>query len=54
MATKKEQGGHSPYEPYKPAPSGPYTPAPSRDSIKIASGDADIKSMQYPTEKVSF
>ena len=54
MATKKEQGGHSPYEPYKPAPSGPYTPAPSRDSIKIASGDSDIKSMHYPTEKGFF
>ena len=50
---KKEQGGHSPYEPYKPAPSGPYTPAPSRNSIKIAS-DADIKSMHYPTEKGFF
>ena len=23
-----EEGGHSPYEPYKPAPSGPYVPAP--------------------------
>ena len=54
MATKKEQGGHYPYEPYKPDPSGPYTPAPSRDSIKIASGDADIKSMHYPTEKGFF
>ena len=50
---KKEQGGHSPYEPYKPAPSGPYTPAPSRNSIKIAS-DADIKCMHYPTEKGFF
>ena len=28
---KKEQGGHSPYEPYKPAPSGPYVPPPSRE-----------------------
>ena len=54
MATKKEQGGHSPYEPYKPAPSGPYTAAPSRDSIKIASGDADTSSMHYPTEKGFF
>ena len=53
MATKKEQGGHSPYEPYKPAPSGPYTPAPSRDSIKIAS-DAAAKNMHYPTEKGFF
>ena len=25
-----EEGGHSPYEPYKPAPSGPYVPAPTR------------------------
>lgn len=24
----KEEGGRSPYEPWKPAPSGPYTPAP--------------------------
>ena len=31
MGTKKEEGGHSPYEPYKPAPSGPYTPAPKRE-----------------------
>ena len=23
-----EEGGHSPYEPYTPAPSGPYVPAP--------------------------
>ena len=26
-----EEGGHSPYEPYKPAPSGPYVPAPKRE-----------------------
>ena len=57
MAKKKEPtpgDGDSPYQPYKPKPSGPYTPAPSRDSIKIASGDADIKSMHYPTEKGFF
>jgi len=24
----KEEGGRSPYEPWKPAPSGPYSPAP--------------------------
>ena len=35
MGTKKEEGGHSPYEPYKPAPSGPYTPAHSRE-IRLA------------------
>jgi len=33
--TKKEKGGHSPYEPYKPAPSGPYTPAPKAE-IRLA------------------
>ncbi len=27
---KKEKGGHSPYEPYKPAPSGPYTKPPKK------------------------
>ena len=57
MAKKKEPtpgDGGSPYQPYNPKPSGPYTPAPSRDSIKIASGDADIKSMHYPTEKGFF
>ena len=32
---KKEKGGHSPYEPYKPAPSGPYTPAP-KPEIRLA------------------
>ena len=31
MGTKKEEGGHSPYEPYQPAPSGPYTAAPKRE-----------------------
>ena len=55
MATKKEQGGHSPYEPYKPAPSGPYTPAPSRDSIKIANlTEPDASIMNYVTEKGYF
>ena len=27
---KKEEGGHSPYEPYKPAPGGPYVPTPNK------------------------
>ena len=55
MATKKQQGGHSPYEPYKPAPSGPYTPAPSRDSIKIANlTEPDASIMNYVTEKGYF
>tara|TARA_B100000424_G_C22554196_1_gene314400 strand:- start:220 stop:402 length:183 start_codon:yes stop_codon:yes gene_type:complete len=31
MGTKKEEGGHSPLQPYKPAPSGPYVPAPKRE-----------------------
>ena len=57
MATKKEQGGHSPYEPYKPAPSGPYTPAPARESLKLASladGKPDSSMMNYVTEKGFF
>ena len=55
MATKKEQGGHSPYEPYKPAPSGPYTPPPSRDSLKIANlTEPDASIMNYVTEKGYF
>ena len=29
-----EEGGHSPYEPYKPAPSGPYVPAPRLANTK--------------------
>ena len=33
----KEEGGRSPYEPYKPAPTGPFVPAPGRDK-EIASG----------------
>ena len=33
----KEEGGHSPYQPWKPAPGGPYVPAPSRDKMKISS-----------------
>ena len=55
MATKKEQGGHSPYEPYKPAPSGPYTPAPSRNSLKLASfSKAKPGDMGHVTEKGFF
>ena len=26
----KEEGGHSPYQPWKPAPGGPYVPAPGK------------------------
>tara|TARA_B100000424_G_scaffold161023_1_gene123345 strand:- start:755 stop:1243 length:489 start_codon:yes stop_codon:yes gene_type:complete len=48
MGTKKEEGGHSPYEPYKPAPSGPYTPAPKRNELMIA----DISG--FPTTKGLF
>ena len=33
----KEKGGHSPYQPWEPAPGGPYVPAPSRDKMKISS-----------------
>ena len=28
---KKEEGGHSPYQPWKPAPGGPYVPSPGRE-----------------------
>ena len=37
MGTKKEEGGRSPYQPYKPAPSGPYVPAPKpKPEIRLA------------------
>ena len=35
-----EEGGHSPYTPWKPAPGGPYVPAPERpkrDGMTISS-----------------
>tara|TARA_B100000131_G_C17842105_1_gene502245 strand:- start:88 stop:684 length:597 start_codon:yes stop_codon:yes gene_type:complete len=28
----KEEGGHSPYQPWKPAPGGPYVPAPGKET----------------------
>ena len=32
----KEEGGHSPYQPWKPAPGGPYVPAPGRETANWA------------------
>ena len=43
-----------PYQAPKEDPKNPYVPAPKKNSLKIASGDADIKSMHYPTEKGFF
>ena len=59
MAKKKETPGEggSPYQPYKPKPSGPYVPAPSRESLKLASsanGRPDPSIMNYVTEKGFF
>ena len=54
MGTKKEKGGGSPYEPYKPAPSGPYTPAPKRDSLKLATFSGSSSDMGRVTEKGFF
>ena len=38
ISKKKETPGEggSPYQPYKPKPSGPYVPAPKKNSLKIA------------------
>ena len=40
ISKKKETPGEggSPYQPYKPKPSGPYVPAPKRDGLQIAKG----------------
>ena len=59
MTKKKETPGEggSPYQPYKPKPSGPYTPAPARESLKLASladGKPDSSMMNYVTEKGFF
>ena len=35
MGTKKEEGGHSPMQPYKPDPSGPYVHAP-KGELRLA------------------
>ena len=34
----EEEGGRSPYEPYKPAPSGPYSPPPKRKELASGPG----------------
>ena len=59
MTKKKETPGEggSPYQPYKPKPSGPYTPAPAREALKLASlddGKPDSSMMNYVTEKGFF
>ena len=59
MAKKEPTPGEggSPYQPYKPKPSGPYTPPPSRESLKLASlvdGEPDSSMMNYVTEKGFF
>ena len=59
ISKKKETPGEggSPYQPYKPKPSGPYVPAPKKNSLKIANladGTPDASIMNYPTEKGFF
>ena len=56
MAKKETPGeGGSPYQPYKPKPSGPYVPAPKRDSLQIATGDSvDPTLMNYVTKMGFF
>ena len=54
ISKKKETPGEggSPYQPYKPKPSGPYVPAPKKNSLKIANladGEADPSIMNYVT-----
>ena len=52
----EEEGGGSPYEPYKPAPSGPYSPPPPRkkELANLADGQPDESIMYYPTEQGFF
>ena len=54
----EEEGGRSPYEPYKPAPTGPFVPAPGKKKDKelanLADGEADPSIMYYPTEQGFF
>ena len=54
----EEEGGRSPYEPYKPAPTGPFVPAPGKGKDKklanLADGEADPSIMYYPTEQGFF
>ena len=54
----EEEGGRSPYEPYKPAPTGPFVPAPGKGKDKklanLTDGEADPSIMYYPTEQGFF
>ena len=54
----EEEGGRSPYEPYKPAPTGPFVPAPGKKKDKelanLADGEPDPSIMYYPTEQGFF
>ena len=54
----EEEGGRSPYEPYKPAPTGPFVPAPGKGKDKklanLADGEPDESIMYYPTENGFF
>jgi len=54
----EEEGGRSPYEPYKPAPTGPFVPAPGKGKDKelanLADGQPDSSIMNYVTENGFF
>jgi len=54
----EEEGGRSPYEPYKPAPTGPFVPAPGKKKDKelanLADGEPDASIMNYVTENGFF
>ena len=52
----EEEGGRSPYEPYKPAPTGPYSPPPPRkkELANLVDGEPDASIMNYVTEKGFF
>ncbi len=54
----EEEGGRSPYEPYKPAPTGPFVPAPGKGKDKelanLADGTPDSSIMNYVTENGFF
>ena len=46
--------GGSPYQPYKPKPSGPYTPAPPREQPTKIAGAQDIHTKTNPLQDGSF
>jgi len=53
----EEEGGRSPYEPYKPAPTGPFVPAPGKGKDKELAMDLtqpDSSIMNYVTEQGFF